>query len=78
MVMYDGIRAYGGVSNIGVIVCLYFVILFICGNCILGWPTACDEHAFTEVAAASMCVFTSIDASMCFLQYRRQYVCFHQ
>ena len=35
MVMYDGIRAYGGVSKVGVIVCLYFVVLFICGNCIL-------------------------------------------
>ncbi|XP_070193049.1 muscle calcium channel subunit alpha-1-like isoform X2 [Littorina saxatilis] len=35
MVMYDGIRAYGGVGNIGVIVCLYFVVLFICGNYIL-------------------------------------------
>jgi voltage-dependent calcium channel L type alpha-1D len=34
-VMYDGIRAYGGVHNAGAIVCLYFVILFICGNCIL-------------------------------------------
>ena len=38
MVMYDGIRAYGGVSKIGVIVCLYFVVLFICGNCILSQP----------------------------------------
>ncbi|XP_064631937.1 muscle calcium channel subunit alpha-1-like isoform X8 [Lineus longissimus] len=35
VVMYDGIKAYGGVTNPGVIVCLYFVILFICGNYIL-------------------------------------------
>lgn len=35
MVMYDGINSYGGVSSIGLITCLYFVILFICGNCIL-------------------------------------------
>lgn len=33
--MYDGIRAYGGVSSIGVLACIYFIILFICGNCIL-------------------------------------------
>lgn len=35
MVMYDGINSYGGVNSIGLITCLYFVILFICGNCIL-------------------------------------------
>ncbi|KAK3102999.1 hypothetical protein FSP39_015655 [Pinctada imbricata] len=34
-VMYDGIKAYGGVNQFGVIVCLYFVILFVCGNYIL-------------------------------------------
>ncbi len=33
--MYDGIMAYGGPVFPGMIVCLYFVILFICGNCIL-------------------------------------------
>lgn len=34
-VMYNGIEAYGGVSSIGVLACIYFIILFICGNCIL-------------------------------------------
>ncbi|XP_054713123.1 muscle calcium channel subunit alpha-1-like [Uloborus diversus] len=34
-VMYDGIRAYGGVSSYGVMACIYFIILFICGNYIL-------------------------------------------
>lgn len=31
--------AYGGPSSSGMIVCIYFIILFICGNCILytGW-----------------------------------------
>ena len=33
--MYDGIDAYGGVGSFGGVVCLYFVVLFICGNCIL-------------------------------------------
>lgn len=33
--MYDGIMAYGGPSSSGMIVCIYFIILFICGNCIL-------------------------------------------
>lgn len=32
-VMYDGIRAYGGVSSLGILACVYFIILFICGNC---------------------------------------------
>ncbi|CAB0011622.1 unnamed protein product [Nesidiocoris tenuis] len=31
-VMYDGIRAYGGVASIGILACIYFIILFICGN----------------------------------------------
>uniref|UniRef100_A0A668ABS9 Voltage-dependent L-type calcium channel subunit alpha n=1 Tax=Myripristis murdjan TaxID=586833 RepID=A0A668ABS9_9TELE len=35
VVMYDGIMAYGGPVFPGMIVCVYFVILFICGNCIL-------------------------------------------
>lgn len=34
-VMYDGIMAYGGPASSGMIVCIYFIILFICGNCIL-------------------------------------------
>lgn len=33
--MYDGIRAYGGVHSKGIIACVYFIILFICGNYIL-------------------------------------------
>lgn len=33
--MYDGIMAYGGPSFPGMLVCIYFIILFICGNCIL-------------------------------------------
>ncbi|XP_034935064.1 muscle calcium channel subunit alpha-1 isoform X8 [Chelonus insularis] len=34
-VMYIGIRAYGGVSTHGILACIYFIILFICGNYIL-------------------------------------------
>ncbi|XP_072155545.1 muscle calcium channel subunit alpha-1 isoform X4 [Bemisia tabaci] len=34
-VMYDGIRAYGGVASIGILACIYYIILFICGNYIL-------------------------------------------
>ncbi|GLH14148.1 Voltage-dependent calcium channel type A subunit alpha-1 [Gryllus bimaculatus] len=35
VVMYDGIQAYGGVASIGILACIYFIILFICGNYIL-------------------------------------------
>ncbi|XP_039297401.1 voltage-dependent calcium channel type D subunit alpha-1 isoform X4 [Nilaparvata lugens] len=35
VVMYDGIRAYGGVASVGILACIYFIILFICGNYIL-------------------------------------------
>ncbi|XP_060109232.1 voltage-dependent L-type calcium channel subunit alpha-1F [Heteronotia binoei] len=34
-VMYDGIMAYGGPYFPGMLVCVYFIILFICGNYIL-------------------------------------------
>ncbi|KAH8409975.1 hypothetical protein KR009_003411, partial [Drosophila setifemur] len=34
-VMYIGIKAYGGVSSYGALACIYFIILFICGNYIL-------------------------------------------
>ncbi|XP_054168934.1 muscle calcium channel subunit alpha-1-like [Oppia nitens] len=34
-VMYDGIIAYGGVNKPGILACVYFIILFICGNYIL-------------------------------------------
>ncbi|XP_074057973.1 voltage-dependent L-type calcium channel subunit alpha-1F [Macrotis lagotis] len=35
VVMYDGILAYGGPFFPGMLVCIYFIILFICGNYIL-------------------------------------------
>ncbi|XP_049881601.1 muscle calcium channel subunit alpha-1-like isoform X3 [Pectinophora gossypiella] len=34
-VMYEGIKAYGGVGTFGIVACSYFIILFICGNYIL-------------------------------------------
>uniref|UniRef100_A0AAR5PWD0 Voltage-dependent L-type calcium channel subunit alpha n=1 Tax=Dendroctonus ponderosae TaxID=77166 RepID=A0AAR5PWD0_DENPD len=35
VVMYDGIEAYGGVKGFGALACIYYIILFICGNYIL-------------------------------------------
>ncbi|CAI5777478.1 voltage-dependent L-type calcium channel subunit alpha-1S isoform X1 [Podarcis lilfordi] len=34
-VMYNGIMAYGGPVYPGVLVCIYFIVLFVCGNYIL-------------------------------------------
>ncbi|EFO93645.1 CRE-EGL-19 protein [Caenorhabditis remanei] len=34
-VMYHGIESFGGVGTLGVIVCIYYIVLFICGNYIL-------------------------------------------
>nr|XP_037876781.1 muscle calcium channel subunit alpha-1 isoform X3 [Bombyx mori] len=34
-VMYEGIKAYGGAGTVGIVACIYFIILFICGNYIL-------------------------------------------
>ncbi|KAK9404409.1 voltage-dependent L-type calcium channel subunit alpha-1S [Crotalus adamanteus] len=34
-IMYNGIMAYGGPSYPGVLVCIYFIVLFVCGNYIL-------------------------------------------
>lgn len=42
--MYNGIMAYGGPSYPGVLVCIYFIILFVCGNCIPP-PDRCREQA---------------------------------
>lgn len=33
--MYHGIESFGGVGTLGVIVSIYFIVLFICGNYIL-------------------------------------------
>ncbi|KAF0036079.1 hypothetical protein F2P81_011391 [Scophthalmus maximus] len=41
VVMYDGIMAYGGPVFPGMIVCVYFVILFICGNSCVRHPAEC-------------------------------------
>ncbi|KAK0400397.1 hypothetical protein QR680_003475 [Steinernema hermaphroditum] len=34
-VMYNGIESFGGVGSLGVLVSIYFIVLFICGNYIL-------------------------------------------
>ncbi|GMT23860.1 hypothetical protein PFISCL1PPCAC_15157, partial [Pristionchus fissidentatus] len=34
-VMYNGIESFGGVGSIGVLVSIYYIVLFICGNYIL-------------------------------------------
>ncbi|EPQ20349.1 Voltage-dependent L-type calcium channel subunit alpha-1S [Myotis brandtii] len=44
-VMYNGIMAYGGPSYPGVLVCIYFIILFVCGN----WE---DEEDEPEIPAS--------------------------
>src|SRR4029434_5793525 len=46
--MYDGIMAYGGPSFPGMLVCIYFIILFICGNCILLAHTHTQTHTHTH------------------------------
>ncbi|KFP52282.1 Voltage-dependent L-type calcium channel subunit alpha-1C, partial [Cathartes aura] len=56
-VMYDGIMAYGGPSFPGMLVCIYFIILFICGNCIL-WC-----YSFLQVGLNLKPPFTTLTAS---------------
>lgn len=34
-VMYSGIESYGGIGSLGMLVSVYFIVLFICGNYIL-------------------------------------------
>lgn len=34
-IMYNGIMAYGGPEIPGILVSIYFIVLFVCGNCIL-------------------------------------------
>jgi hypothetical protein len=33
--MYNGIESYGGIGSLGMLVSVYFIVLFICGNYIL-------------------------------------------
>ena len=53
-VMYDGSMAYGGPSSSGMIVCIYFIILFICGNCIP--PCKGLSQRVCEHVCVSVCV----------------------
>jgi voltage-dependent calcium channel L type alpha-1D len=33
--MYNGIESFGGIGTVGMVVSIYFIVLFICGNYIL-------------------------------------------
>jgi hypothetical protein len=55
--MYDGIRSYGGVSSIGILACIYFIILFICGNCILFKPRVIDINSKPIYAFNSLALY---------------------
>lgn len=44
--MYNGIMAYGGPVIPGILVSIYFIILFVCGNCIL---LICSHYYFVFV-----------------------------
>ncbi|KAH7974411.1 hypothetical protein HPB49_015094 [Dermacentor silvarum] len=46
VVMYDGIKAFGGVGSFGGVACIYFIILFICGN------SCCNEDILLNVFLA--------------------------
>ena len=48
-VMWVGIQAYGGVRSFGVIVCIYFIVLFICGNCILTLVSAFSDDSIHDM-----------------------------
>lgn len=63
-VMYDGIMAYGGPASSGMVVCIYFIILFICGNCILlaahthtlsHMNTLTNIHIFSPACVKKLC-----------------------
>lgn len=75
--MYDGIRAYGGVASPGVIACIYFIILFICGNYILlnvflaiAVDNLADADSLTEVTkeevshSSTLCKFSIPDSNI--------------
>lgn len=41
--MYEGIKAYGGVGTPGMLASIYFIVIFICGNCILLKKMKCQR-----------------------------------
>ncbi|KFP85043.1 Voltage-dependent L-type calcium channel subunit alpha-1C, partial [Acanthisitta chloris] len=55
-VMYDGIMAYGGPSFPGMLVCIYFIILFICGNCNLLYTLTCT-HICASIPVSDACTY---------------------
>lgn len=40
-IMYNGIMAHGGPEFPGILVAIYFIILYVCGNCILHMCSQC-------------------------------------
>uniref|UniRef100_A0A668A433 Voltage-dependent L-type calcium channel subunit alpha n=1 Tax=Myripristis murdjan TaxID=586833 RepID=A0A668A433_9TELE len=54
-VMYDGIMAYGGPVFPNMVVCIYFVILFVCGNCILSTSNQAIEGLEGESCEVTSC-----------------------
>lgn len=68
VVMYDGIKAYGGVSKPGILACVYFIILFICGNCMYLWLiylSVCGIHLIIIIIFLSF--FRNRYIAQCFL-----------
>lgn len=67
--MYDGIMAYGGPSSSGMIVCIYFIILFICGNCILhaALPASSRRLVFPSPCACAVVAAVWSEALPCHL-----------
>uniref|UniRef100_A0A3Q2WG64 Voltage-dependent L-type calcium channel subunit alpha n=1 Tax=Haplochromis burtoni TaxID=8153 RepID=A0A3Q2WG64_HAPBU len=57
-VMYDGIMAYGGPASSGMVVCIYFIILFICGNYIL-------LNVFLAIAVDNLADAESLNTKRC-------------
>lgn len=56
-IMNNGIMAYGGPDFPGILVSIYFIVLFVCGNCIL------PENVMPKLS----CLVAAVDV---FLQLR--------
>lgn len=72
--MYDGIRAYGGVASIGILACIYFIILFICGNCIL---SAFIRSALTDIQNFPRLIFKLLEAVLITVVQSSHFILIH-
>ncbi len=64
-IMNNGIMAYGGPEFPGILVAIYFIILFVCGNCILHINSQCHRGFNETSGSVKLYLGTAVLAAKC-------------